>query len=118
MITESINQNSLHLPRNPWRHRHPALQSSFFSKIDPPKDIKDAQHLYKVCQQTVIDYDDQIKILDLKVKEKEAALVDCPYFEEQLKKMRGQMITLMESRRYYRNKGLAYEYYIDKTNLV
>ena len=48
----------------------------------------------------------------------EAALVDCPYFEEQLKKMRGQMITLMESRRYYRNKGLAYEYYIDKTNLV
>ena len=62
--------------------------------------------------------DDQIKILDLKVKEKEAALVDCPYFEEQLKKMRGQMITLMESRRYYRNKGLAYEYYIDKTNLV
>ena len=118
MITESINQNSLHLPRNPWRHRQPPLQSSFFSKIDPPKDHKDAQHLYKVCQQTVIDYDDQIKILDLKVKEKEAALVDCPYFEEQLKKMRGQMITLMESRRYYRNKGLAYEYYIDKTNLV
>ena len=118
MITESISPSSLHLQRSPWRYKHPALQNSFFNRIDPPLNFEDAKHLYKVCQQTVIDYDDQIKILDLKVKEKEAALVDCPYFEEQLKKMRGQMITLMESRRYYRNKGLAYEYYIDKTNLV
>ena len=117
MITESINQNSLHL-QSPWRHRHPALQNSFFNKLDAPKDLKDAQHLYKICQQTVVDYDDQIEILDLKIKERQAELGEYPQYEDQIKKMKAQMITLRESRRYYRNKGLAYEYHIDKTNLV
>tara|TARA_A100001011_G_scaffold77923_1_gene80312 strand:+ start:3308 stop:3637 length:330 start_codon:yes stop_codon:yes gene_type:complete len=105
----------LHLQRSPWRYKHPALQNSFYNRIDAPLNFEDAKHLYKVCQQTVLDYEDQIEILDLKIKEKEEELNDCPYLMDQIKKMKSQTISLRESKRFYRNKGLAYEYYMDKT---
>ena len=50
-----------------------------------------------------------------KIKEKEEELNDCPYLMDQIKKMKSQTISLRESKRFYRNKGLAYEYYMDKT---
>ena len=93
-----------------WIKHHPNLQPNFYSNLDVPKNIKDAELRMQCSRQAVEDIDLQLAIVDQEIELETNQEV--PYNENKLDDCKEHKLKLMRAKRYHNNAANAYWYYM------
>ena len=97
-----------------WTWKHPNIQPSFFESLPAPIDIDDA-HLRMCCHKnTEIDFDLQIKTMELEEKEYSNAKNEGRPVDDLITDALANQIRYVKSKRYHHNAHSCYWYWIQE----
>ena len=95
-----------------WTWKHPHIQPSFFESLPAPIDIDDA-HLRMCCHKnTEIDFDLQIRTMELEEKEYSNAKNEGRPVDDLIADTLANQIRYVKSKRYHHNAHSCYWYWI------
>ena len=93
-----------------WIKHHPSIQESFYQKLEPPKNIKDAELKMNCHKQTVNDLDLQLEINEQEIELEKGE--EIPYNESRIENLLEHKLKLTKAKRYHSNVVNAYWYYM------
>jgi len=118
----NIQSEQNELSHGTWTFKHPNLHVSFFQKVDPPVNLKDAQIKMHCHVQTVEDIELQLEINKLEIELTEKELEETTddkmiaYLEDKLAKLEEHRLRLYWGKKHHVNARNAYWYYLVQAN--
>jgi len=99
---------------NGWSLKHPSIQDSFYQKIDPPKDLEDAQIKMNCHQHAIKDFELQIEMNELEIDMLKDGNEVLPYNVGRADELETKKLKLLLGKRFHQNASNAYWYYMAK----
>jgi len=99
-----------------WYHKSPGLQESFYSRLEPPKDKKDAWLKMSCHKHSVKDFELQIETAKFELRMYEQA-EETQENLEKVEKLEDKLMKLYLGKRFNQNAEHAYWFHLEKTKL-